>query len=514
MSMVIFAVAMLIFSIFSFSADATVLRMGDVISDGNLLASDARKILLYSAELEQPENILLFTVSDVDFDGIITAMDARKVLRISAEMEQDIETQLNKTLESDEPSFYHSKFVPEFGITSSFLELAVQTAGKTEVDKWCDNFEHFDAGGTRSAEEFNLFWLIKELNLPREEVEKIIASFIKMDGVDSWWSADAVDALYSDENTAIAFFANPYAVVISKAVYTPQWLLLHTEEEYKKVGITTDLFFGKEKILKDEFGKAFITILTCKLFVLEIENKKEYENEAKELVLKYEYLKNTTKSLSLQGKTLNAVYSTAEKTRDIKKHDTLFYMTANGDRLGYDALTGQLVYLSIKGLYGDSKRPEELRVSEKEATAIAEEFAKANCDMSKYTFLGCTYYDNAGHYMVEYGLKIQGYETSESMGIALTNTGEIRFFSFSPYIFDDKEIKPVDEQVLKKKLDELVKAVNADSLVSYEIEGQWLAIDKNNRLIMKYETVINFKVSDSNGKTEVFTNGVIFEIKL
>ncbi|MDR1628869.1 MAG: hypothetical protein LBS36_01445, partial [Oscillospiraceae bacterium] len=236
--------------------------------------------------------------------------------------------------------------------------------------------------------------------------------------------------------------------------------------------------------------------------------------EKETLIRQYAHLKNTTKELTVQGKALNATYFEPEKTSDYKKHDTLIYKTADGDKLGYDAVTGQLTYLNIKGLYGDSQTSPDLRISEKEAIAIADEFFAANCDISKYTFTGCKYYENSGEYVVKYGLVIQGYRTSENVSVSITNLGEIYFFGRNPNVFDDVEIKPVDEQALRVQLDQQVRAHAGDSFVSYDVKGQWLAVDENNQLVMMFETIIKFNVTDLDGKTEILSAGVMFQIKV
>ncbi|MDR1628868.1 MAG: dockerin type I repeat-containing protein [Oscillospiraceae bacterium] len=247
--------------------------------------------------------------------------------------------------------------------------------------------------------------------------------------------------------------------------------------------------------------------VSAKLQAFKIDAEKET------LIRQYAHFKNTTKELTVQGKTLNATYFEPEKASE-RKHDTLIYKTADGDNLGFDAVTGQLTYLKIEGLYGDPEAAPDLRISEEQAIAIAEKFFAANCDMSKYTFLGCKYHEYSGDYMVEYGLLVQGYRTTESMGISITNLGEIRFFSYHPYVFDDIDIKSIDEQALLAQLDQQVRAYAGDSFVGYEIEWRRLAVDKNNQLIMEYAVDIEFSITDSDGRTEILTAGVVFSIKV
>lgn len=62
------------------------IKPGDVTEDGEITASDARKVLRVSAELDTLEGEL-FNAGDVSGDGEITASDARKILRVSAELD-------------------------------------------------------------------------------------------------------------------------------------------------------------------------------------------------------------------------------------------------------------------------------------------------------------------------------------------------------------------------------------------------------------------------------------------
>ena len=59
--------------------------MGDVDANGIITAADARKILRYSARLEDYSETV-FRLGDVDVNGVVTAADARIVLRFAAKL--------------------------------------------------------------------------------------------------------------------------------------------------------------------------------------------------------------------------------------------------------------------------------------------------------------------------------------------------------------------------------------------------------------------------------------------
>lgn len=68
---------------------AETVKPGDVNGDGSITASDARKILRISAQLDSSDAQTQI-IADVNGDGQITASDARKVLRISALLESEL----------------------------------------------------------------------------------------------------------------------------------------------------------------------------------------------------------------------------------------------------------------------------------------------------------------------------------------------------------------------------------------------------------------------------------------
>lgn len=70
------------------SASAKSVLLGDIDSDGRIVASDARVILRASAGLESLSDVQR-KVADVDSDGKVTASDARAVLRCAAGLEKN-----------------------------------------------------------------------------------------------------------------------------------------------------------------------------------------------------------------------------------------------------------------------------------------------------------------------------------------------------------------------------------------------------------------------------------------
>ena len=92
----------LISAMFVFSnAGAASYKLGDVNLDGNVLASDARSILRYSARLETGYTELQQLLADVDGKNGINAADARLALRTSAKLDPEVTIEYGE--ESSEP---------------------------------------------------------------------------------------------------------------------------------------------------------------------------------------------------------------------------------------------------------------------------------------------------------------------------------------------------------------------------------------------------------------------------
>ena len=85
-----------LFSSFCIFSNAQEIKLGDVNRDGKVNASDARKVLRFSAKLDDfSEEDILY--ADVNSDNKITAKDARLVLRAAAKLESLPEFSTNET---------------------------------------------------------------------------------------------------------------------------------------------------------------------------------------------------------------------------------------------------------------------------------------------------------------------------------------------------------------------------------------------------------------------------------
>lgn len=133
---------------------------------------------------------------------------------------------------------YHIDFSIE-GSTSALVDEAAYEA-------WRNTFEHINSEGTRSKYEYNMYTLIREFSIPREEIEKICEDYKKLFPEDEYLTKEQLDMLYNGTELEVyQYFANPHAVMVGKDAYPPKWMVQHTAEDYREVGITYDLLTAK-----------------------------------------------------------------------------------------------------------------------------------------------------------------------------------------------------------------------------------------------------------------------------
>lgn len=117
----------------------------------------------------------------------------------------------------------------------------VETLDATEYETWAEAFEGIGKNWTRSVNEFNKYTLIREFAIPRDKVEKVCRAYADL-AEGTYLTDEQVEAIYNGtEEEVYRLFANPYAVMVGKQAYSPQWMVEHKAEEYLEVGITHDI---------------------------------------------------------------------------------------------------------------------------------------------------------------------------------------------------------------------------------------------------------------------------------
>ena len=130
-----------------------------------------------------------------------------------------------------------SRSIYNFSVESAVWSLVDPDEYKT----WQDSFVGNSETGTRDPYEFNMYTLITEFSIPRDKIEQICKYYHEEFG-GVYFTDEQVEAIYNGtEEEVYRLFANPYAVMVGKQAYSPQWMVEHKAEEYLEVGITHDI---------------------------------------------------------------------------------------------------------------------------------------------------------------------------------------------------------------------------------------------------------------------------------
>ena len=237
---------------------------------------------------------------------------------------------------------------------------------------------------------------------------------------------------------------------------------------------------------------------------------------------------DTVKQLIVQDELITANFAERKQPANPNFHVVNVYKNENEDILEYDSVTGQFVYMERQRLPFPNREGE--KITEEKAIEIAKEFIKTHCylDLSRYTLVRCKYYDNCQSYDIYYSWLYSGYTTGDAILVSVRENGKINYFSSSPYIFEGVKMKPIDEQVLLKQLDEQVRK-HRSNLISYTVKDQGIGVDFDNEMVMGYDVIIKFEAppekKDTSNKEgaestaneespKVVTEGVAFQIKI
>ena len=217
----------------------------------------------------------------------------------------------------------------------------------------------------------------------------------------------------------------------------------------------------------------------------------------------------TPKEVTIQGKAFNVKYQKTEKASGVQMHDRNNYIADDKSVADYDVKTGQLVYLVMKSVENNPNESTNNRITAEQATVIAQDYIKTQCDISKYTFISANYNEYTG-YSIYYDKIFAGYQTTEGITVSITLGGEIHSFIYNPYVFDniDPQIK-IDETNLIKKLDDLINANSPDHSVKYTITNKLLAVNQSNQLQMQFSTSVT-----QNINSQEYSSGIVYTITI
>lgn len=117
-----------------------------------------------------------------------------------------------------------------------------------DVDTWIANNSDLDVAHSKLGEYVNIYSFINTFNIPYNQTCEALKVYLEADDLpeEASIAQEDIDMLYSGNEAAIAaHFASDYSIVIGENVYSPQWVYLHTIEDYENVGITNEMISAK-----------------------------------------------------------------------------------------------------------------------------------------------------------------------------------------------------------------------------------------------------------------------------
>ncbi len=188
--------------------------------------------------------------------------------------------------------------------------------------------------------------------------------------------------------------------------------------------------------------------------------------------------------MTVNGRNMSFEYFYTEAKSSTRYADTrIYYSRESRVELGFDTVTGQLVYLNNNLFYETIDNTREDILSESECKAIADAFLAentGNLDLSEYDYRpsglktnkeeGSPYFYK--YYSFYYVKQIDGYDTPDKVGVAISNYGDVIYFTRQDEV-DIEKLKElnIDFDRIKINIEEAAKSIKAssDKCVSYQI---------------------------------------------
>ena len=129
-----------------------------------------------------------------------------------------------------------------------------------EVTQWLekDKLSSRQSAPDSISDYVNIYTFIEHFNITREEAETALEYYLNTSEEFEHITYEDLDVIFSGDIGLITkTFASKYSIVVGDKIYTPEWLYVHSPEEYKAVGITpedvlsrvefyTDIYFTDE----------------------------------------------------------------------------------------------------------------------------------------------------------------------------------------------------------------------------------------------------------------------------
>ncbi len=189
----------------------------------------------------------------------------------------------------------------------------------------------------------------------------------------------------------------------------------------------------------------------------------------------------------------------------IQVNDRAVYIADDGSIAEYDVKTGQLVSF-INESVNDAKA--NRKISEQEALNIAKKYFLTQCDLSEYQLSDISFNECAG-YTVRYSKYICGIMTTQIISICISEIGDIQWFVYNPYVFDNVSIDNINESDYTNKLEEAIKSKYANDLIKYDVKNKRLAKDEDNNIVLEF-----FVSIERNVEGHLYSTGEVFRFAI
>ncbi len=204
-----------------------------------------------------------------------------------------------------------------------------------------------------------------------------------------------------------------------------------------------------------------------------------------------------TKTILLPDKTTVTATYVGKKAPEQANTTPLYtYVADNDDLLRFDAVGGELVYYRWERYFGPFLMQEQEATEEKkeisidEALAIAQTFAGAHIDLSRYAPpTRATWGHNAYHF--QYVRYIGDMPTQETVDIYISRYGKLIRYEANPHLFDCIQIGAVDKAAMRQRFE---KELLADGYwLDYILQTEAIGLNDLGAPCVKYEYYYELK---------------------
>ncbi|MDE7192907.1 MAG: hypothetical protein K2O14_02950, partial [Oscillospiraceae bacterium] len=132
-----------------------------------------------------------------------------------------------------------------------FTEISGFDIPPIELDKYSDSFDIINAPSDNIMGYPNLYSFVHYFELTPDHIREGLAYLVENEeyGITDYEIENLIIEDNASETTA--FFANQYAIIIGDKIYSPNWLYLHTVDEWREADLTGDYLEDVAALYRD-----------------------------------------------------------------------------------------------------------------------------------------------------------------------------------------------------------------------------------------------------------------------